>query len=111
MGSKPGRLVIVTLVTFAGCFGQDNAAFPGRKLPAHVKLYKGFEVTGKRQLPAESKPVRPSSNLTPPEQCAHILVRPVFPEIDPWMIAKTPAFGMAKMPVHKGLPVCSSDIR
>ena len=96
------------------CLGQTLPAevpvpfVQGGKLPGHVKLTDGFLSPSK---PAPAIKMRPKAPATA-GKCAHIIAKMVKPDIDPKIILKEQALGnVDRMPMIKGLPVCSEDVR
>jgi hypothetical protein len=108
------RLAAFLLLSFS-CFGQS----PGRKLPSHVRLMDGPSLSAptKTPIPVPIKTrARVNAYVADPSvadgRCAHILVKPVTPDLDPKVIIPVhPSEGQSAMPTFHGLPACPQDIR
>ena len=103
----PGILLFAGLAVCFTCSGQQKLE---RKLPAHIRLSDGFALGARSHAVTGKKPgaVNWAALPAPGTSCAHIIVKPVTPEIDPKIIINMPEGHVSHMPIFKGLPACQS---
>lgn len=102
----PLKLAVLCLFLTLGadCFGQQNF------LPSLSNRFKLVEDFTPLQKDTVKKSIPKKLAVQENASCAHIVMVPAPQHLDPKMIVQVPKTA-SRMPIHKGLPACSEDLR